>query len=101
MSVLNNLLGFLKEEENNLLTIKKQLIDSEQRVKGIQSLIFCEKSGLKVGDVVTYQGKQYKFLCLESYDSNIKYCWIKGNLIKKDGSVSDVEKSLYGEWVKV
>lgn len=101
MSVLENLLENLKEEENNVLTRKEQLADDEKRVRDIQLLIFCEKSGLKADDIVSYSGKKYKVSCVEAYSSNVKHCWIKGKLIKKDGSVSSIETSLYNQWAKV
>jgi len=101
MSVLENLLENLKEEENNVLTRKAQLADDKKRVKGIQMLIFCEKSGLKVGDIVAYKGKQYAFHSLYSYADDLKYCWILGNLIKKDGTPSESTKLLYNDWVKL
>jgi len=98
---LENLLENLKEEENNVLTRKKQLADDEKRVKDIQLLIFCEKSGLKAGDIVEYKGKKYAFHSLYSYADNLKHCWALGNLIKKDDTLSESTKLLYNEWVKV
>lgn len=78
----------IKQLEERSAELRKQLFD-------IASEIFDLKTSLcpvKVGDVVTYRGEEFKVIAID----NPEWSWVYANPRKKDGSWGTAKRHLLG-----
>lgn len=79
---LEKILGNLENEYDK----KKEPFEKE--LSDLELLRMQIEYGLKIGDTIPYQNKQYKICGFDTY-------WPRGSLVKKDGTVSTVVHNLY------
>jgi hypothetical protein len=88
---------FLTKEETALMSSIANLRNQLFELEAALSLERMKRAGVKVGDIVTRRGEDYRVCEVEPPSMSGK-AWVRGNPRKKDGTFGTAVRALYSDW---
>jgi len=88
----------LKELDAKARDLRDQLSVVNKAIHDEKMRVVTEASGVTVGSVVVYQGKDHKVTKVDVRWGYNEKPWLEGNPRRKDGTFGTAHRNLYSDW---